>query len=231
MTNWRLWFRVAWAALSERSNQAFYDEIAPIYDQVFVSHRVHAETILDLLQEVSVDRDEAALVLDLGCGTGLLSTLLADQGIQVIGLDISFRSLCILRQHQQRIRVVQADANGLPFANKAFRRVVCLGVCRHFSELQQIIMEVCRVLSDDGVFIVGYFPPALGGAVAQRQTQCSQVLRCLYQQITQKLGYVDRVDSALIGDTERLSGRHFKTVARVNSGNGQFLLMASHPLS
>ena len=93
MTNWRLWFRVALAALSERSNQAFYDEIAPIYDQVFVNHRIHAETILDLLQEFGVDRDKAALVLDLGCGTGLLSTLLADQGLQVIGLDISFQSL------------------------------------------------------------------------------------------------------------------------------------------
>ena len=84
------------------------------------------------------------------------------------------------------------------------------------------------MLSGEGVFIVGYLPPALGGAVALRQTRCSQILRYLYQQITKKLGYVDRVDYVLIGDTERLSRMHFKTVARVNSGNDQFLLLASY---
>jgi len=73
MSKFRLWWKVIWAALSSRSNQIFYDRISSIYDEVFVDHKIHAETMLKILSDIYTDHKHETLVLDLGCGTGILS--------------------------------------------------------------------------------------------------------------------------------------------------------------
>lgn len=126
MTRFWLLLQVAWAALKSRSNQDFYDEIAPVYDKVFYGHRVHAETIARELSGLYAGKEEETLVLDLGCGTGMLSRLLAERGFRVIGLDVSFHSLRILNKRKQ-LPVLQGDAERLPFTDGCLQCVVCLG--------------------------------------------------------------------------------------------------------
>jgi len=230
MTKFWLWIKVIWSALSSRSNQDFYDRISPIYDEVFVDHRIHAETILEVLNDIYSDQEQETLVLDLGCGTGMLGTMLTDKGYKVIGLDISFKSLCVLRKHISRFSVIQADANFLPISDDSFSTVVCLGVWRHFPDVQKVINEVSRILTNDGVFIVGYFPPDIAGAIHVKQNRWGRLLIWLYQAVTQKLGYLDRVDYLLEKKTEEVAKKQFKTTRKIVSGLDQRLLFARYPL-
>jgi len=231
MTKFWLWIKVAWAALSSRSNQAFYDRISSIYDEVFVVHRVHAENILKVLNDISSDREKKTLVLDLGCGTGMLSMMLDGTGFKVTGLDISFSSLCILRQHNPRSNVIQADANFLPFPDRSFSAVVCLGVWRHFSDVQKVLNQVSRILTSDGAFIVGYFPPAIAGSIHVKQNRWGRLLIILYQVVTRRLGYMDRADFLLEEETEEAFKAQFKIVNKVVSGFHKHLLFARYPIT
>lgn len=230
MGKFSLWIKVVWAALTSRSNQTFYDKISPIYDKVFVQHRVHANNILKILSNIYSGQEQKTLVLDLGCGTGMLSTMLEKKGFKVVGLDISFSSLHILKQRNPELEIIQADANFLPISDGSFHTVVCLGVWRHFPNIQKVLNEVCRVLSSDGTFIVGYFPPGIAGAIHVKQNLWGKSLLWLYHLITRKLGYLDRADFSLESETEDAAMKHFKTVKKIASGSHKYLMLARYPL-
>ena len=230
MTKLRLWLQIIWSALLTRSNQAFYDRIAPVYDDFFVDHRIHADNIVDRLSRIYPIRERAALVLDLGCGTGILSKALADKGFNVIGLDISFKSLCILHQHNSLLNLIQAEANFLPFSDERFQSVVCLGVWRHFSDPNTVLGEVRRILTKDGTLIVGYFPPAIAGVIHAGHNYRGRLLIWLYQAVIKKLGYIDRADFSLEEETFKATSKRFKQVSSVASGAHWRLLLARYPL-
>jgi len=230
MTELRQWFRIAWAALTSGSNQAFYDRISPIYDQVYVEHAVHADTMVRLLDELYRDRQRETLVLDLGCGTGLLSKLLLQHGFRVIGIDLSLRSLGILQQTEPRIPVLQTDAAQLPIADGALQGVVCLGVWRHFVDQQLVLDEIRRVLDREGTLILGYFPPALGGALHVGSGWFGALLSRLYRPFTRWLGYSDRADPALEAEAFAGAGARFAEVTTIPSGRHWRLILARQPV-
>jgi len=174
MASIRLWGKVLVAALSSKSNREFYDRISPVYDQCFVAHKLHANNMVKILLERYKGREKNTLVLDLGCGTGLLSKILVSKGFDVLGIDMSLESLRLLQQRESRINTIQADATLLPFTNGSCHAVVSLGAWRHFSDIQQVIAEITRILKHDGLLIIGYFPPAIGGVVPQGDSHWHQ---------------------------------------------------------
>ncbi|MDX2419204.1 MAG: methyltransferase domain-containing protein [Xanthomonadales bacterium] len=150
-----------------------------------------------ILLERYKGQEKHTLVLDLGCGTGLLSNILVSKGLDVIGMDISLESLRLLQQRETRINTIQADATLLPFADGSCHIVASLGAWRHFSDLRRVIAEVARILIEDGLLIVSYFPPAIGGVIRQGDSHWRQLLVRLYQFLIRKQGYVDHVDLKL----------------------------------
>jgi ubiquinone/menaquinone biosynthesis C-methylase UbiE len=226
MASIRLWGKVLVAALCSKSNREFYDRISPIYDQCFVTHKLHADNMAKILLERFKGPEKNTMVLDLGCGTGLLSKVLASKGFNVLGIDISLESLRLLQQFESRISTIQADATRLPFTDGSCHAVVSLGAWRHFSDIRRVIAEVARILKDDGLLIVGYFPPAIGGVIQQGDSHWHQLLVRLYQFWIRKRGYLDHIDLSLEPITVDLAKGHFEQVSTVDSGEHWRLIIA-----
>ena len=226
MASLQLWSRVFLAALFSKSNQQFYDRISPIYDQCFITHKLHANNMAEMLLEDYKGRENNTLVLDLGCGTGLLSNIMVGNGFEVIGVDISLASLHVLQQRESRIYTIQADATLLPFIDGSCNAVVSLGAWRHFSDPRQVLVEVARILEKDGMLIIGYFPPAIGGVIQQGNGLWYRLMARLYQFVIRKRGYVDHTDLSLEPSIISWAKNHFAQVSTVDSGKRWRLIVA-----
>jgi SAM-dependent methyltransferase len=84
--------------------------LARIYDPLDAD-RSDLDLYLDIVEEFG-----ARSVLDVGCGTGTFACLLADRGIDVIGVDPAEASLAVARTKPgaERVRWIHGDATTLP---------------------------------------------------------------------------------------------------------------------
>lgn len=92
-------------------------------------------------------------VLDLCCGTGLITGLAAPIAASVVGLDYSDEMLAkaarkAARQQLANVSLRWGDARLLPFDNNHFDVVISSFALPHFSaaEQPQLFAEMCRVL-------------------------------------------------------------------------------------
>jgi SAM-dependent methyltransferase len=96
-------------------------------------------------------------VLELGCGAAQWTVALRQQGIDVVGLDVSSRQLAAARSNAAAAPVaaplVQASAEDLPFADATFDVIFCDHGAMSFAEPERAVPEVARVLRDDGLFV------------------------------------------------------------------------------
>ncbi len=97
-------------------------------------------------------------VLDIGCGTGRLSLMLAQRRATVTGLDVSPAMLdfCAAEAKRRRLRnrleLICAPAHNIPCPSRKFDIVVCFGLLEHLPESKRraCLAEAARVLSYRG---------------------------------------------------------------------------------
>ena len=89
------------------------------------------------------------LVVDVGCGSGVLMALLRRRGVPVVGVDASPAQL--QRAAGARVR---ADALKLPFPDESVGGVAALYMLYHLPAPAQAIAECHRVLRPGGLFAV-----------------------------------------------------------------------------
>jgi SAM-dependent methyltransferase len=103
-------------------------------------------------------------VLEVGCGAAQCSRWLAKQGADAVGLDLSARQLAHARRIDDELggtplRLVQADATVLPFADESFD-LACsaFGAVQFVADSAAVMREVARVLQPCGrwVFAVSH---------------------------------------------------------------------------
>ncbi len=114
-------------------------------------------------------------VLDVGCGTGVLTLLAARKtGAQgrVVGVDLSdgmlakAKTLAEAGHFGDRVEFVKGDAERLPFPDADFQSVVSLYALRHFPDPEQALREMfrCSVPGGQTLVAVGSAPPLFSGA-------------------------------------------------------------------
>lgn len=91
---------------------------------------------------------KGAPVLDLGCGTGISTRLLAERGFDVVGVDPNLEMLAEARRTGgARYERGEANATGLPDASVA---LVTVAQAFHWFEVSRALPEIHRVLRPGG---------------------------------------------------------------------------------
>jgi SAM-dependent methyltransferase len=94
---------------------------------------------------------EGALYLDVGCGAGTYSRWLADEGVDVIGVDYSRVALVKAKLRKaDRIAYCASDAGRLPFKSGSVEGALCFGVLQAVRDSRRIVDELARVVRPGG---------------------------------------------------------------------------------
>jgi ubiquinone/menaquinone biosynthesis C-methylase UbiE len=94
-----------------------------------------------------------ARVIDLGCGSGTFTALLARAGYDCVGLDISAKLLEVGRRKHPQIEFVAGDIEHLPFPGESFDGALLSGVVHHFPDPSPCAKETFRLLRPRGRFL------------------------------------------------------------------------------
>lgn len=98
----------------------------------------------EALSDLKLDARER--VLDVGCGTGELARVLADETRgEVVGTDADPRLLSVAQEH---VPVVAGDAHRLPFPDDSFDLVVCQALLINLPNPERAVREFARISSD-----------------------------------------------------------------------------------
>lgn len=139
-----------------------YTSFAEVYDTFMdnVPYEEWAEYLTELLQEYDI---EDGLVLDLGCGTGSLTEILATKGYDMIGADGSAEMLEIAMEKKAQsghdILYLLQDMREFELYGTV-RAVVSVCDCVNYitdeKELEQVFRLVNNYLDPEGIFIFDF---------------------------------------------------------------------------
>lgn len=114
---------------------------------------LNTPAILRLIEDV-----KGQLVLDLACGEGYSTRILAKKGAKVVGVDFSTKLVQLARIEEEKeklgIDYHIADATDLSrFPSKYFDLVTCFMALHDIKEYERTVSEVSRVLKERGRFV------------------------------------------------------------------------------
>jgi cyclopropane fatty-acyl-phospholipid synthase-like methyltransferase len=153
-----------------RNPQPIQDEITVRYSKTFgndyLSYELKNEDAFLKLQQLALkdagfDKlekryfaalQEAPHVLDIGCATGALLVSLRENGWSVTGVEIS-----PCAAHAREIRNLDVRDTLLQdnkFPDKSFDVVLASHLIEHLNDPKAFLLEVHRILKDDGVFFI-----------------------------------------------------------------------------
>jgi 2-polyprenyl-3-methyl-5-hydroxy-6-metoxy-1,4-benzoquinol methylase len=99
-------------------------------------------------------KDRSGLeLLDVGCGSGTLLSLLKDQGFRVRGVDFSAEASTIAK-HENGVDVEVGSLEEVDFPDRSFDVVTLFHVMEHVTNPRQVLREVSRILRPEGVVIL-----------------------------------------------------------------------------
>lgn len=96
-------------------------------------------------------------VLEIGCGAGIDSVELATYGAIVDAIDFTDTAVNLTKELAKEanvsINVQKADATKLPFNSGTFDMVYSYGVIHHIPKVDDVLLEIQRVLKPYGIFM------------------------------------------------------------------------------
>lgn len=135
--------------MSKANNNFLFNFIAPVYGLFFNKQKSrYREVLARFLPDWR--QQGYASILDVGCGTGALCSVLNEAGLFVIGVDPAEKMLAVAKgqPENQAIRFLQANAlEGLPFDDKSFDLSIASYVAHGLqkSERMKLYAEMSRV--------------------------------------------------------------------------------------
>lgn len=130
---------------------AFFDGHAAADSYDVFTPESNAKLIQTILRLGQFKR--GARIADLGCGSGVFTDLLRQQGCVSTGIDLSPKLIELGRRKYPGIEFIEGDVEHLSFADGSFDGVLLSGLVHHLPDPARCAREVCRVLRPGGRFV------------------------------------------------------------------------------
>lgn len=135
-----------------------FRDLSGRHRDIWAMRRRSYQTLLAGVLEPQVKATGRPLrVLDLGAGNGWLSYRLSQQGYQVAAVDLLTNSIDGLGAHTHYDRpflAIQAEFDRLPLSEGQADVVIFNGSLHYASHYEQTLVEVLRVLTEDGRMVI-----------------------------------------------------------------------------
>jgi ubiquinone/menaquinone biosynthesis C-methylase UbiE len=140
---------VPYTELQKQRTSIAYDRWSHVWDLArYINYSIYRTAL------ASLDAPHQRIV-DVGCGTGLMSLKLAATGRQVLGVDLSTAMIAHARARSSaRLEFLQADAENLPLESASFDAVVNLISFHHYPDPDRAIAGFRRVLRPGGRLVL-----------------------------------------------------------------------------
>ena len=98
--------------------------------------------------------DKRHLVLDLACGTGILSCMFMDKAAtaRVIGIDLEFSYLQVAKKKRQDLLLTNGTAEMLPYKNECFDSIMSSYLAKYV-DVKKVVDECWRILRHNGIIL------------------------------------------------------------------------------
>jgi demethylmenaquinone methyltransferase / 2-methoxy-6-polyprenyl-1,4-benzoquinol methylase len=137
------------------------------------------------------------LVLDLACGTGILSSMLMDKAAatKVFGFDLEFNYLRIAKNKRKNLLLTNGTAEILPYKNECFDSVTSSYLAKYV-DVTIVVDECWRILRHDGIVVFHDF--------TYPKNKIFQKLWNTYFMILGKTGYVVKSWLTVFNELDKL---------------------------
>lgn len=105
-----------------------------------------------ILPIAAAELGDARSILDIGCGDGQISRMMAAVGATVVGIDPTWNQITVAHERGGGASYLRATADELPFADASFDATVACLVFEHIDALDGAIAEIARVTKPGGRF-------------------------------------------------------------------------------
>ena len=138
-----------------KNNTKVWDLFAPVYNIFMRTNRAAYEQMYTNIRAVIKGRN----VLEIACGTGLISKNVADIAASYIATDFSENMLKTARKGYvpENLKFEREDATFLSFDDDTFDVVIIANALHIIPQPEKVLAEIDRVLKPDGILIAPNF--------------------------------------------------------------------------
>jgi len=137
-------------------NQLSSKEIILDYNRIYSGPGIRTNSAYYRWLARLLNPSPGARILDVSCGEGIFlrEALKRCKQIEVFGLDISDVAISVAGKNCPQARLMAADGQKIPFKDKQFDYVTCLGSLEHYLDPGLGVREIVRVAKDNARFCI-----------------------------------------------------------------------------
>ena len=133
-----------------------YAQVQRFYDEVYYNDDAAPSRVSGHLRRLArrLDITPGVRMLDVACGTGAWPRAARERGAVVAGIDLSKKAIGLCRAQMPEGEFHVCPAERLPFGDRQFDLVTCLGSLEHFLDPVAALKEMRRVARPKARFLI-----------------------------------------------------------------------------